>query len=198
MPGQFVGIRINDGQKDLWFRSYSLLSDEQGNLQICVKKVKDGRGSAYLHQVKQGDFIDILFPLGYFSFPEKLASNLTFIATGTGIVPILSLLENLPKDFSGKLKLFFGVRHDKDIFYIERIKKLESKFTNFDFTITLSKPSVTWQGAKWRVTDHIAKEDFSTDSQFFICGSLGVILSSSEILNKKGIKNNQIFYEDFN
>ena len=197
-PGQFVGIWIKDGKEGLWYRSYSLLSDDDGNLQICVKKFEGGRGSTFLHTVKQDDILDIIFPLGYFGLPEKLADNLVFVTTGTGIVPILSLLENLPQDYKGKVQLFFGVRHEKDIFYDERIKNLENKITNFSSILTLSKPIEEWQGPKGRVTEFAEKEDFSQDSQCFMCGSSGMIRNVREILEKKGIKKQNIFYEDFN
>ena len=131
LPGQFVGIAIKDGKGSPWYRSYSLLADEQGNMQICVKKVPAGRGSNYLHTLKVNDQIDIIAPLGYFGFPKKLTSNLLFIATGTGIVPILSLLENLPKDFNGTARLIFGVRHEQDLFYQDRIQIITKKQPNY-------------------------------------------------------------------
>ena len=198
LPGQFVGIQINDGQKDLWFRSYSVLSDSKDNLQICVKKVKDGRGSSFLHTVKKGDFLNILFPLGYFGYPKDLAKSLVFIATGTGIVPILSLAENIPQKFQGKSQLFFGVRNEKDIIYANRIKKIENKVPSFTSTVTLSKPDKTWEGEKGRVTAILKKKKFDANSQFFICGNSAMIKSVRDLLKEKKVKDKNIFYEDFN
>ena len=198
LPGQFIGIKIADNKGEPGFRAYSLLENKEGNFQICVKKMKDGRGSNFLHSCKKDDVLEVLFPLGYFGLPKKLSPNLIFIATGTGIVPILSLLKNLPQDASQNIKLFFGMRHEKDLFYFERVKKIFQKLKNASFLLTLSQPSEKWTGNKGRVTNFIEQENFNKNTQFFICGSGKMIQSMNDLLLKKGIKKKYIFFEDFN
>ncbi|MDH3324649.1 MAG: FAD-dependent oxidoreductase [Candidatus Peregrinibacteria bacterium] len=198
-PGQFATIRIADHTHAPCFRAYSIMENPENKeqLQVAVKKVKNGRGSTWLQTVKEGDVLDILYPMGYFGFPEKTSSNLNFIATGTGVVPILNLIENI-KDTTTNAKLYFGVRNEKDLFYEERIKKLEKSLPNFKSTITLSQPSNKWKGNIGRVTKHIEKETFPKNAQFFICGNGNMIKAVREILEKKGVSTKNIFFEDFN
>ncbi len=198
IPGQFVGVAINDGQAEPGFRAYSALSDVHGNMQICVKKVENGRGSTFLHTLKGGEEMDVILPLGYFSFPLKLSQHLLFIATGTGIVPILALLESLPDGFKGTATLIFGVRNEKDLFYEERIRKVTASNPNFSATITLSQPSPVWKGSVGRVTSVIEKMELEGDTQSFICGNGSMITSARAMLKAKGLKARNIFYEDFN
>ncbi len=198
IPGQFVGIKINDNKDVAGYRAYSILSDKEGNLQVCVKKVKDGRGSSFLHSRKEGDVLEIIFPLGYFGYQKDLSENVVFIATGTGLVPILSLLENLPDNFNGNAKLIFGVRNEEDLFYEDRINNLTKNNPNISSVVALSQPKDTWKGESGRVTNILDKEKLEKDTQFFICGNGQMISSVREMLEEKGMKNGDVFYEDFN
>lgn len=198
LPGQFAGIGIDDGNGKKGYRAYSVLLEKNGNYTLCIKKVEGGRGSTFLHTLKSGDGVEVLSPLGYFGFPTKLSKNLIFIATGTGIVPILSLLENLPSDFAGSAKLIFGVRNQKDLFYRDRIVSLVSHNPRIGATVTLSQPTDGWTGTVGRVTSVLEPQEFAKDSQCFICGNGSMIKEATTLLRSKGIKKRNIFYEDFN
>lgn len=198
IPGQFVGIKVEDGKEEPGFRAYSLMDSEDGHLSIYVKKVDGGRGSTFLHSLKTDDAIEILYPLGYFGFPEKIAENLVFIATGTGIVPLLSLLEHIPEDHQGSIRLVFGVRSEEDIFCTERIEALRKKLPHLNFTLTLSRPGKTWDGASGRVTHILEKEPLPSDAQYFMCGAGQMIADVRGMLKKNGVPASQIFYEEFN
>jgi CDP-4-dehydro-6-deoxyglucose reductase len=198
LPGQFAGVVVNDGQPSRWNRSYSLLSDAEGHPQMCVKKVEGGRGSTYLHSLNAGDTVELILPLGYFGFPEKLLNSLVFLATGTGIVPILSLLENLPPSFTGTARLIFGVRSERDLFYQDRIANLLKQDRRITSTITLSRPSQAWTGSIGRVTTVLEQSSIDPKAQYFLCGNGAMIASVREILRKKKVPSSQMFYEDFN
>jgi ferredoxin-NADP reductase len=130
LPGQFISVKIADGGKPC-YRAYSLMTDYKGNLQIVVKLFDGGRGSSYLFAREEGDCLEILYPVGYFVFPEILKRKLYFIATGTGIAPIIAMLESLPSPKDKIIKVIFGLRADEDIFYEERIESLRSDFFRF-------------------------------------------------------------------
>jgi len=199
LPGQFIGIEIEDNQLESGFRSYSILDGKEKNtLVIYVKKVEGGRGSTYLHSLSKGDTMNILYPLGYFGFQKNLPKHLVFIATGTGIVPILSLLEHVPQHFVGSCTLYFGVRSENDIFCLERIKNLMINNSYFNYILTLSRPTEGWAGEKGRVTEILKKEVIPTDAQFYICGAGQMISDVKDILRGNGVLSSQIFYEDFN
>jgi CDP-4-dehydro-6-deoxyglucose reductase len=198
LPGQFAGIGIDDGNGPKGYRAYSVLTEADGKYTLCIKKVEGGRGSTFLHSLPQGSTVEVLHPLGYFGFPQKLANDLLFIATGTGIVPILSLLENLPKNFTGSARLIFGVRSEKDLFYEDRIRQVTHSNPSVTATITLSQPAAEWTGAVGRVTAVLEHEPVKAGTQCFICGNGSMIASARAILRKKGVKARNIFYEDFN
>lgn len=219
--GQFVTIKVPQPENaPLLMRSYSISSrPKQGCFELCVKQIENGRSSTYLNSLKPGEKISFLGPLGHFTFKTSPSKRVLFIATGTGIAPIKSIiedqLEHQPQSTSAsttapqKLQLFFGVRHIKDIFYKKEFDRLAKKHPNFKYTLTLSQPeSSDWEasgGKTGRVSTHLEKLDFDQDGQFnptsidtYICGLRNMVLETTEILAKKGIPKEQIYFERFN
>jgi NAD(P)H-flavin reductase len=125
-----------------------------------------------------------------------LKENVCFVATGTGIVPVLSMVESFSKDFDRKIKIIFGLREEKDLFYVERIENLKSKFKDFSSVITLSRPTDSWKGDKGRVTSHL--KNIKKDAQYFVCGSGAMINDVRKTLKEKGVKKGDVFFENFN
>lgn len=86
-PGQFVSIRVSDSPVPLLRRPYSIMDLTPKTLSLLVKAV--GRGSAEIAARKPGDTIDLMGPLGGFSFPEPDGTPVIFVAGGTGLAPLL-------------------------------------------------------------------------------------------------------------
>ena len=195
-PGQFATVKIEDGKTPPLMRSYSVMMTPDGaNLQWAIKLVENGRGSGWLFTKKVGDEMQVLFPLGFFALPDKLADELVFIATGTGLVPLLCMLEALPAGFDKKVRLIFGVRYAEDIFYRERIKALSAKLPNFEPVMTVSRPDDKWTGDKGRVTDHLDQPSMS--AHYFMCGNQTMISDVQTFLTGKGVPKEQIHFESF-
>lgn len=195
-PGQFMTIKICDDNKQVCMRSYSVLyTPDKKNLQLCIKKVEGGRGSNWICEQAVGTELDILYPAGRFVLPEQLAEELVFIGTGTGLVPLLCMLESFLEGFDKKVKLIFGVRYKEDFYYLDRIEDLKKNIANFELISTVSRPDDEWKGAEGRVTDHM--ENLNADAQYFICGSGAVIKDVCEHLEEGGVPKENVFHENF-
>lgn len=193
--GQFATIKITDGQNPQCMRSYSVLRNEGEGLQLIVKRVEGGRGTSFLFSKNVGDEIEILFPLGHFGLPAVLARKVVFIGTGTGLAPLLCMLESLPAGYDGEVELLFGVRFSVDLFYLERIEALKEKLKNFKFTATVSRPQDGWEGAKGRVTEYLKEVDPS--AQYFMCGTHDMIMDVKKLLEEKGVAKENVYFENF-
>jgi ferredoxin-NADP reductase len=195
-PGQFATVKVEDGKTPPLMRSYSvMLSPDGANLQWAIKLVENGRGSGWLFTKKVGDEMQVLFPLGFFGLPEALHDEMVFIGTGTGIVPLLCMLEALPAGFDKKVKLIFGVRYAEDMFYQERVAALAKKLPNFEAILTVSRPDEKYTGLKGRVTDHL--ENPSMTAHYFMCGNQAMINDINTFMLGKGIPKEKIHFESF-
>ncbi len=199
--GQFVMINIDDGDEPSTSRAYSIAStpnDDQ--LSLAIKLLPDGRGSKFLANVKEGDALDMKGPFGHFVIDKDSDKDLVFVATGTGVAPMHSMIGSLLAN--GDLRnmtLFFGVRHIKDIFWREKFEELASKYENFDFKLTLSQPEdESWNGHIGRVTAILPEANFDFSRiQVYICGNKSMIDHVKEFFVEQGVPEVDIKNEVF-
>jgi len=195
-PGQFATVKVEDGKTPPLMRSYSVMLSQDGkNLQWAIKLVENGRGSSWLFTKKEGEEMQVLFPLGFFGLPENAHEEMVFIGTGTGIVPLLCMLEALPVGFDKKATLIFGVRFTEDLFYEDRIGALAKRLPNFKAVMTVSRPDEKCRCEKGRVTDHL--QEPSMVAHYFMCGNQAMIGEVNTFLLGKGIPKEQVHFESF-
>jgi ferredoxin-NADP reductase len=193
--GQFMQWIIpKDGKNVL--RAYSLSSCPiDKTLNFCVKILPNGTASKIAKNLKVGDSLEMQGPRGRFVCNE--AKPTQFVATGVGLAPIIGIIrDELESKFNTeKISLIFGVRHKEDLFWTDLLDELKSKFTNFDYHVTLSRPEETdWVGLHGRVTDHIQK---NTSSQYFLCGSPNMVTEVKNILQEQSQDPKDIHFEIF-
>jgi len=199
--GQFITIKIEDQEKPC-FRAYSISSapSSSRSFDLCIKQVQGGRGSTWLCNRKEGEELTFMGPNGKFTFNSPTDSEILFIATGTGIAPLKSMIEDqLNKGNAPKMHLLFGVRHIKDIFYKIELENLTQTHSNFTFDLTLSQPEdEDYKGNKGRVTTLLDKTSLAPlKTHAYICGLNAMIESTSKILENKGVPASQIHFEKY-
>lgn len=194
--GQFVQFLVPTEDKEV-ARSYSISSKPTDPyLEFCVKVISGGVASPYLASKKRGDELTFTGPNGV--YVNKDADNpLFFIATGVGLAPNMGIIEEelMNKKNTNKIHCLFGVRHEIDIFWIDRLETLARDYENFSYTLTLSQPTETWDGKTGRVTTHI--ENIDTGGHYFVCGNLQMIKDTRELLTAAGVPMKQIHFEIF-
>ncbi len=205
-------IEFNPGQRCLYnvgakFNNYSICSSPQvhNQIQICVDTTPNGIGSKWIRERKVGDSIEFMGPLGNFKLSGNSETKKIFLATGTGLSPIrsmiLSLLEN---NYEHDIYLYFGARNDEDIFWKNEFDERVRKHSNFHYTICLSRPSETWNGKKGYIQQAMVEDLLSNNQaaykeqmEFYLCGNGSMIKDATDLLKSKGINENQIFTEKF-
>jgi len=208
VPGQYLSLVLEaDEDRGLRreLRPYSLWShpDEGGPAVTIVRLIEGGRASSLLRSLTPGDSVDFVAPLGSFYLRRPLHPHLHFVATGTGLVPLRSML--LEMAACGELEgrqttLWFGVRHEQDLFAMDELRDLESRFPDFRFVPTLSRPGPDWTGARGRVTDHLREAELPIESmQAYLCGNGAMIDEVVAIFEALGLhrQTRRIIYEKY-
>jgi ferredoxin-NADP reductase len=198
--GQFVQIFVPQPDKPRR-TSYSIASSPEHDdfFELCVTHVEGGKSSTYLHQLKVGDKVTVMGPLGKFSYPVPLEREPVFIATGSGIAPLRSMIYDLlHKNFPKNIHLIYGNRFDDDIIYKSEWDELSAEHKNFKVTHTLSKPTDKWKGEKGYVGEKIEKAIPDPKSKdYFICGLSNMINDVQAKLLSLGVPKEQIHYEKY-
>jgi len=200
IPGQFISINCGNGT----FRSYSISSSSLSKTQVglIVAVAHEGIGSNFLKNLKVGDTVEFIGPSGRFVLPENLKETLVFLATGTGVAPILSMIDYLANTQSdANIKLYFGIRDSKELFKLDQIRDLKNKLKSFDYKICFSQElpkELDTNCIKGRVTDAFNIKDFDIAStQYFICGNPYMVTEVSEALENNFVPKENIFHEKF-
>lgn len=196
--GQFMQMFIPLPDGKVRRSSYSIASSpkDPSSFELCVTLVDGGKSSTYLHNLKPGDRIQGMGPLGTFHFfPDGKDS--VFVATGSGIAPFRSMIhDQLEKKAPQNLHLIFGNRFEEDIIYRKHWEELAAANPHFKAHFTLSRAD--WKGLKGYVQDHL--EDTVPDlrnKNFYICGLKNMIDAVEHKLLSAGVPKEQIHFERF-
>ncbi|MCH7336886.1 ferredoxin reductase [Acinetobacter sp. NIPH 2699] len=119
-------------------RSYSLMQLDADNLCLTVKKVDQGIVSSWL--VEKSKIGDILyFGQPYGEMQQHIQTpNLLLLAAGSGITPMLSLIEGMcqSKQLMHKpVQLMYWVKTHEDAAYADYLKEVAENFSNFSYQI---------------------------------------------------------------
>lgn len=204
-PGQYIQLQVPKYEltKEPEYRAYSIASsaEDHQNLELVITKVPGGAVSTYVHDyMKVGEELFINGPYGDF-YLRASERDILLIATGSGLAPIKSMLDQMEREqIQRKTTFFFGARTRRDLYYVEQLKGLEEKIPNYTFVPTLSRPieQDEWEGEKGRVTDLIEKYvPENAPLEAYICGAPAMVESCEQLLKKKGIPEELLFYDKF-
>jgi CDP-4-dehydro-6-deoxyglucose reductase, E3 len=192
LEGQFIDVIGPNSIK----RSYSIASISSNNeIILLIKKVKDGKFSHYwFNEAKSNDLLRIEGPKGTFFLRDRV-KPLVFLATGTGIAPIISILDGLDSDpdFNQmeSISLFWGNRVHQDFVWSPNFKKI-----NVDFYPVISKEDVDWSGELGYVQD-IALRVLNNikEVNVYACGASIMINCAKSNFIRSGL-NEKDFYSD--
>jgi NAD(P)H-flavin reductase len=188
--GQFVSFSVTTPRfPHPITRAYSIASPPRQSrvIQLLFNRVPNGPGSSYLFSLQVGEAVTFQGPVGSFVLREYRDRGLLFVATGTGIAPMRSMiLARLPSPTP--VRLFWGLRHERDLYYQDELGVLAAQHPEFSFTMVLSRPSSGWLGATGHVQQLIESRITSVDDlAVYICGNSAMIESVIALIRARGV-----------
>ena len=130
-PGQFVSFEMPDPHTGrLLTRAYSIVSQpsRSGMITLLFNLVSGGPGSGFLFHLTAGEKIQFKGPAGHFYLRDDPERELLFVASGTGIAPIRSmLLANAERPNPRPATLFWGLRSQRDLYDQEELAELSER-----------------------------------------------------------------------
>ena len=136
-------------------RDYSMANrpDEAG-LEFHVRLLPGGAVTPHVRaKLKVGDAVRVFGPFGTSYWRSKHAGPILALAGGSGLAPIKSIVETaLGSGARQPIRLWFGVRAERDVYFEPELASLAAKHPNFAYEIVLSEPG----GATPRPTGFLA------------------------------------------
>jgi len=182
-------------------RLYSIASSPtEKTLDFIIEIVPNGVGSIHVKNLSVGQKTTLQGAAGLFTYTPT-DRPVTMLATGTGIAPMYSILKSiLPTDSTTPFKLLWGMKYAKDLYLIPELKKLVQEYTNFSFSVCLSREvSIADESCMiGRVTAGLQEStEVLSTHQYFLCGGRHVVEALREDLLKLQIPSSQIHFERF-
>jgi len=206
--GQYLTLKKDiDGQEVR--RSYSICSSPHlGQVSVAIKKVDEGKFSTYANvHLKAGDELEVMPPMGNFCYKcQDKQSHYLFIAAGSGITPIMSLMSTLLyEDPTAQVTLIYGNRNRGSIIFKEQIEALKNKnmdrmsvyhiFSREVADTALFNGRITKEKIK-ELTDKLVS--IQSVKEAFICGPEEMILSVRDyLLNEAQLPQSSVHFELF-
>jgi CDP-4-dehydro-6-deoxyglucose reductase, E3 len=191
-PGQFISFEMPHPQTGhLVTRAYSIASQPSRSdvITLLFNQVPGGPGSGFLFHLQAGDKTHFKGPAGNFYLRDDPNRELLFIASGTGIAPIRSmLLANAERPDAKPATLFWGLRSQRDLYYQEELAELTGRTPTVMVITTLSRPEPDWSGETGRVLRLIEERITSVKNlAVYLCGNSAMIADATSLLQKKGL-----------
>lgn len=209
-PGQFISVRVGmDAQNNPILRSYSLASspEESPHARLVIQLGEDGVGSHFFRVLQPGQIAHFTGPLGFFVNDPLHPGDVVYIATGTGFAPILPMVQETlaRRHESGRVFLFWGVRHNADFFFLDTLASLAEQHPRLQPSLFVSRDTTATSRLllPHRFTGRITQPvlDLLPSLQqpiFYLCGSGSMIRELKAALQLQGIdRKKQIRTEAF-
>ena len=195
LPGQCVRIELEFDGKVVPL-AYSIASPPRGDncLELCVKPGRKGSPADHLCATSVGAQLRISAPQGGFVVQQSGPVSL-FLAAGTGIAPIRSMIHSLAGSGRHDLCLIFGARSMESLFFHDEFLDLASRNSDFRYVPVLSRPHGAWTGASGYVQHHLDSVSPTPDARAYLCGPLAMVKAARQMLCERGWPEEMIHYE---
>jgi benzoate/toluate 1,2-dioxygenase reductase subunit len=197
LPGQYVNVTAPN---ETVTRPYSFNSAPGADVaSFLIRNVPGGKMSAYLEaKAKTGDRLVLNGPFGsfYLRAPRR---PILFLAGGTGVGPILSMLEHLAARGANDqpVRLVYGARDDADLVEVDRIEALRARIPNFTYDTTCSGPG-SRHPLTGHVTDHFSAGALNDgDVDVYLCGPPEMVERGRQHVANLGLLPANIHFEKF-
>ena len=140
-PGQYV--LLSDAEASVPQRSFSIANAPRGDgdIRLLVTRVPAGLTSSWVHaELEEGASLLISGPYGTFTQQLPLDRPVLHLAAGSGLAPILALIEAaLGQGATSPITLFFSARTSADVYKRDVFANWEACHGNFTFLRALTR-----------------------------------------------------------
>lgn len=199
LPGQYLILKVNTKP-----RLYSIFSSNKAKNQVdfIIEIIPGGLASTYFLGLKIGDQVEFQGPLGQFTLRENNKEKI-FLTTGTGIAPVISILESYSLDVA-RFQLYWGLKTYKEVYLFEELKKFSPKIClSRESSLDLIPKELSEYFELGRIDSCFNNQfDDKTVEQlnsydYYLCGRKDIIESLKVFLLAKNIHQENIYFEKF-
>ena len=190
-PGQYVHLELVAAGLSRAF-SMANVPDTRRELEFFVRRLRDGQFSNALWAMTgPGAVVKVRGPHGTFRLKEEGSPSL-FIAGGTGVAPLLGMLQHLRNHDPGRrASLVLGIRREADLFVAQEFRSLADVFPRLDIGVTVEEPTNEWRGERGTAVEalqrRIARIPSPRGHVYYVCGPPPMVEEACRLLEQAGV-----------
>lgn len=202
-PGQYLTLRSLINGEDIR-RSYSISSAKNENLRVAVKQIQNGKFSTYANkELVEGAEMEVMPPAGNFILKGQEDGKISvFVAAGSGITPVLSMLKETLSNTNETAVLIYGNKNIDSVIYKGEIESLMDIYGDrFKMHYVISRDD-SYEGLKGRINAEIVQTvteeiDQNLISGVYLCGPEEMVKNISAEFEFMGVAKEKIHFELF-
>jgi nitric oxide dioxygenase len=206
-PGQYLTVRVPDGAGGTTMRNYSLSSAPcPDHFRISVKAEPGGAVSGFLHDLAEGDILEVGPPCGEFflDLTEHHERPLVLLSAGVGITPVLAMLESVLTAQPEREVIFIhGALNGRTHAFRQRLRELVSSHPRLKLHVRYSEPDAKDRERDWHDSEGFIDAELiesvipRRDCDYFFCGPKPFMSGIYRQLLAWGIPGSQVHFEFF-
>ena len=197
--GQYLSLECPRIQPRLW-RTYSPANAPRRDhtLEFHVRAVGAGWvSSALVRRLKVGDMIKLAAPMGAMNLDRRSTRDAVFVAGGTGLAPIKSLLEELTRyNRTRWVHVFFGARTREELYDLSELNRLAARYPWLS-VVTACSDDPTYPGEQGQISEVVARYGPWSEHDFFVSGSGPMVKATLNTLAELQVPSIRIKYDAF-
>lgn len=195
-PGQFLHLKVSGGRDPLLRRPVSIAGIDRQKEQVTLYYQVRGKGTGLLTEIRKGQYVNILGPLGTgFTIPKE--GNLLLIAGGIGIFPLYSLLQAVDSA-KVNIRFFWGAESrdtlaSADLKYLQA-QKVQTELATMDGSLGYKGPvtdlfaDACGNPTTWASSSPLRSAACDTPIvRVAACGPVGMLKTVAEICRRQDI-----------
>lgn len=203
LAGSHLSVRIPAGKNGAMInRTYTLSSSPKTlpSFKLTVKQVTNGSVSNWLaDNLTPGMQLEFSQPSGDFVLPEQTPGKILFIAAGSGVTPVMSMLRFLSETANkSEIDFLYYARSPQDIIFRDELDGLCSSMKGLKLNYCVESKTSGWLGLTGRISsDHFKELNKLNKYEIYLCGPSPFMDAATSELKKLGVAEYQIHKELF-
>ncbi|KAK7292075.1 hypothetical protein RIF29_07740 [Crotalaria pallida] len=171
-----------EGKPKYVIRPYTPISDPEskGYFDLLIKVYPEGKMSQHFASLKPGDVVEVKGPIEKLRYTPNMKKHIGMIAGGTGITPMLQVIEAIVKnpDDKTQISLLYANVSPDDILLKQKLDVLASSHPNLKVFYTVDNPTKNWRGGAGYISKDMVVKGLpapSDDTLILVCGPPGMM-----------------------
>lgn len=201
-PGQYVQLNVPGTEQ---WRSYSIASTpaDLPGIELLIRLIPGGIMSDWLGRARPDDVVGLEAPFGSFFLPDGLRAPQIMIAGGTGLAPMLSMIDSIRArpGIKPPILLSFGCATAAGLFHRDELDLRAMWMPRLQVRLSVDAGADDAAGSGLRtgnpVTAITAADVEDPETRAWLCGPPGLIEAGHRHLTALGLPAARIHAEQF-